>query len=127
MIEMEEYIPLLLQLQAQTQVWHWQTNKYATHVALGGYYEAIQGFSDKLIEVTKGKNPNGAIPGLKGKIALEIFGIDGNDLIAQYSTWAQQLEEIAKSEEIATQPDIQDIFLDMINETNKLVYLLRLS
>ena len=123
---MEQSIPFLLQLQAQTQLWHWQTNHYATHVALGGYYEAIQGFTDRFVEITKGKNKGGAKPALE-HAPIEIKGIVGVDLEAQYSEWAQYLLDWANSEEISSQIDVQDIVLDMINETHKLVYLLRLK
>ncbi len=123
---MEEYIPFLLQLQTQTQVWHWQTNKYAAHVALGDYYGKIQELSDKFIEVTKGKNPSGAEPSLR-ETTFEVKGIVNIDIAAQYALWAQQMLEIANGEEMVSKLDVQDIFLDMINETHKLVYLLRLS
>lgn len=125
-MDMEQWIPFLLQLQAQTQLWHWQTNHYAAHVALGGYYESIQELTDKFVEVTKGKNPKGAIPALQ-TAPIEIKGIVGVELEAQYAMWAKQLCDWACSKEISEQPDIQDIILDMINETNKLVYLLRLK
>lgn len=123
---MEEWIPFLLQLQAQTQLWHWQTNHYATHVALGGYYDAIQELSDKFVESTKGKNPKGAMPSLQSA-PFEVKGVVGVDLEAQYTAWGKQLCDFACSKELANQPDIQDIVVDMMNETNKLVYLLRLK
>ncbi len=123
---MENLIPFLLQLQAQTQLWHWQTNHYATHVALGGYYETIQELSDKFVEVTKGKSPNGAKPSLQSA-PIEVKGIVGVELESQYAEWSKQLCDLACSKEMTDQPDIQDILLDMINETNRLIYLLRLK
>ena len=93
---------------------------------MGGYYKAIQKLADKFVEVTKGKNPKGAVPALQ--IApIEIKGIVGVELDAQYTMWSKQLCDWACSKEIAEQPDVQDIILDMINETNRLVYLLRLK
>jgi hypothetical protein len=123
---MEQSIPFLLQLQAQTQLWHWQTDHYAAHMALGGYYEAMSDLTDRFVEVTKGKNKNGAKPALE-HAPIEIKGIVGVDLEAQYSEWAQYLIDWSCDTEISSQPEIQDIVLDMINETHKLVYLLRLK
>lgn len=123
---MEKWIPFLLQLQTQTQLWHWQTSTYASHIALGSYYELVQELSDKFIEVTKGKNLNGAKPELQNA-SIEIKGIVGVDLCTQYSMWAKQLIEMSMEESIASQIEIQDIILDMINATHQLVYLLRLK
>jgi hypothetical protein len=77
---MEKYIPFLLKLQTQTQLWHWQTNTYASHVALGSYYDAIQELTDKFVEVSKGKNPHGGSPELQGA-AIEIKGIVNVNLV----------------------------------------------
>jgi hypothetical protein len=123
---MEKYIPFLLQLQTQTQLWHWQTATYASHVALGSYYESIQELSDRFIEVTKGKNPNGGTPELQ-QASIEIKGIVSVDLVQQYSAWANQLIEFSKEKEMCDYLEIQDIILDMINATHQLVYLLRLK
>ena len=123
---MEQSIPFLLQLQAQTQLWHWQTDHYASHVALNGYYKTISKLTDRFVEVTKGKNKTGSKPALE-HAPIEIKGIVGVDLEAQYAEWAQHLLEWSCSEEISTQVDVQDIVLDMVNETHKLVYLLRLK
>lgn len=123
---MEKYIPFLLQLQTQTQLWHWQTNTYASHIALGSYYGSIQELTDRFIEVTKGKNPNGGKPELQ-QASIEIKGIVGTDLVEQYSAWAKQLCDFSLEKEIASNIEIQDIILDMINETHQLVYLLRLK
>jgi hypothetical protein len=123
---MEKWIPFLLQLQTQTQLWHWQTNTYASHIALGSYYESVQEISDRFVEVTKGKNPNGANPELQNA-SIEIKGIVDVDLCNQYSLWANQLIEMSTDESIASHLEIQDIVIDLINATHQLVYLLRLK
>ena len=123
---MEKWIPFLLQLQTQTQLWHWQTSTYASHIALGSYYESVQEITDRFVEITKGKNPNGAKPELQNA-SIEIKGIVGVDLCNQYSLWAKQLIEMSMDESIASHLEIQDIVLDLINATHQLVYLLRLK
>jgi hypothetical protein len=123
---MEKYIPLLLKVQAQTQLWHWQTNTYASHVALGSYYEAIQELTDRFVETTKGKNPSGATPELQNA-NIEIKGILNVDLVEHYSECAKMFCEMSSDKYISSNIEIQDIVLDMINETHKLVYLLRLK
>ena len=123
---MEKYIPFLLKLQTQTQLWHWQTKTYASHVALGSYYEAIQELTDKFVEVTKGKNPNGGNPELQNA-NIEIKGIVNVDLVEHFSGCANHLCEMSKDQYISSNIEIQDIIIDMMNETHKLVYLLRLK
>jgi|688.fasta_scaffold601185_2 hypothetical protein len=123
---MEKYIPFFLKLQAQTQMWHWQTSTYASHVALGGYYEAIQELTDKFVEATKGKNPHGATPELQNA-TIEIKGIVNVDLVEHYAGCATYLCDLSKDEYISSNIEIQDIIVDMMNETHKLVYLLRLK
>lgn len=38
----------------QTHVWHLQTNSYAQHMALGGFYDCIVDLTDSLLEVYQG-------------------------------------------------------------------------
>ncbi len=46
----------LLHSQTQVHVFHLQTDSYAEHKALQGYYEAIDGLMDSLIEAYQGMN-----------------------------------------------------------------------
>ena len=47
---------ILLHSQTQVHVFHLQTDSYAEHKALKGYYEAIDGLMDSLIEAYHGMN-----------------------------------------------------------------------
>ena len=122
---MIDFIPLMLQLQAQTQIWHWQTQSYATHVALGDYYGTIQGLTDEIAEIARGKNIH--LLDDTNEFALPLHGLSGINLADQYAAWAKTFEEICVSELFATHLDLQDILIDVIKATHKLVYLLRLK
>ena len=52
---MKKIVLKVLQLQNQSKIMHWQTNSHAEHMAYGGFYEAIDALSDRLIEVIQGK------------------------------------------------------------------------
>ncbi len=43
-------ISTFLCMQSQLRVWHWQTNSYAEHKALGKLYESLDGLVDDFVE-----------------------------------------------------------------------------
>lgn len=45
---------ILSESNIQTHVWHLQTKSYAQHMALGGFYDCIVGFTDSLLEIYQG-------------------------------------------------------------------------
>ncbi len=55
----ENMISTLLHSRSQTHIFHWQTksqSSFAEHMALGGYYDAIGGLLDGLVESYQGKH-----------------------------------------------------------------------
>lgn len=49
-----QLMQLLSESEFQTHVWHLQTTAYSQHMALGGYYDEINGLKDSLIETYQG-------------------------------------------------------------------------
>lgn len=54
--KMETMASHLLFSQTQVHIFHLQTDSYAEHKALQGYYEGIDGLADSLIESYQGEN-----------------------------------------------------------------------
>ena len=54
----EKLISTLLESRTQAHIFHWQTKgpgSYAAHIALQGYYDALPGMIDTLVEIYQGK------------------------------------------------------------------------
>jgi len=51
-----ELVMDLLQSAVITHIMHWQTESYATHIALGEYYDEIPDLVDAVVEAYQGKN-----------------------------------------------------------------------
>lgn len=50
-----DFVLMLLHAVTNTHILHWQTRSYANHMALGGFYEALQGLVDDFVEAYQGK------------------------------------------------------------------------
>ena len=106
--DLEKLIAYLLHSQTQVHVFHLQTKSYAEHIALGGYYEGIDGLVDALVESYQGKYDiitqydNFAIEKYSNKSQLETY----------FKALSKKVEEVHKS--------VEDTYiqnqLDTINE-----------
>lgn len=52
---MNQLVGKLFHSLLQTHIFHLQTTSYSEHMALGEYYETLQGLIDSLVEVYQGK------------------------------------------------------------------------
>lgn len=55
----EKLISTLLESRTQAHIFHWQTKgpgSYSAHIALQGYYDALPGMIDTLVETYQGKH-----------------------------------------------------------------------
>ena len=120
-----KYILTLLHINAQVKVFHWQTDSYAQHVALGNYYDAMDDLIDTFVESYQGKYCRIDLEGeenfnisLKGfHIAhLEVFLEEVCDFLCEVlpSTFSEKDSELL---------NLRD---EMLSETDKLKYLLTL-
>lgn len=53
--ELEKLVSFLLHSRTQIHIYHLQTNSFAEHMALGGYYDGVVGLIDGLVESYQGK------------------------------------------------------------------------
>lgn len=117
------FVSILLQLQNQLRIYHWQTENYAAHKALGNAYETLDDLIDTFIEEFMGKY--GKIRSEKG-FNIELKNIDESDIndainIAM-SFLSKDLQNILKEEDT----NLFNIRDEILGELQKLKYLLTL-
>tara|TARA_B100001029_G_C14869201_1_gene343540 strand:- start:52 stop:408 length:357 start_codon:yes stop_codon:yes gene_type:complete len=111
------------------QVFHWQTQSYSEHEALGEYYESLTLLNDKFVESWQG-NQNTRLKFSEGPYSLENYFSKEEtknkilDFKKQVTTMSGYVAELNESNEF---DDIENI-LEEISETNsRTLYLLSLS
>jgi DNA-binding ferritin-like protein len=106
------------------QSYHWQTESYSEHEALGEYYTNFNKLNDEFVETLQGKS-NERIkfsaelrPGILNYADVEIVK-------SEVQKTADRINEINK--EVDGQIDLQSILEDMLLSTNQLLYHLSLK
>lgn len=128
MAQLEATIQRLLQTRDQAHMFHWNTKSYAAHVALGGFYDSLLASMDAFFEACKGKNQE--VFSKKAKIPFAVISepnITPEAMVPYFMDFNSFLEGVCREFEASGDLDLQDIILDMKNQTNKLLYLLSLK
>jgi len=106
------------------QSYHWQTESYSEHEALGEYYTNFNKLNDEFVETLQGKS-NERIkfsaelrPGILNYADVEIVK-------SEIQKTADRINEMNK--EVDGQIDLQSILEDMLLATNQLLYHLSLK
>lgn len=109
----------------QTHFWHWQTKSYAEHTALGEFYNTLQTQVDALAEIFMGAGGNFSI-----ETTSTLVPYEKNDAIQTLTSFKQNLsntEKVLMQDENYAFHGTGDALLDIIKETEKLLYLLTLK
>jgi len=106
------------------QSYHWQTESYSEHEALGEYYTNYNKLNDEFVETHQGKT------GERIKFSAELRpGIlnyaDVNIVKSEVQKTADRINEMNK--EVDGQIDLQSVLEDMLLATNQLLYHLSLK
>lgn len=116
---MKNAIQILLQLEQQMRVLHWQTKSYARHQAYGGIYDALGDLIDKFAEVGMGKY---------GRFDIDPISIKNLDDLQLESYLDVILKGLASfDQEFSSDTDLLNIRDEIMAEVNKLKYLLTLK
>ena len=110
----------------QAHVWHLQTKSYPAHKALGDFYEFLQEKSDELAE---------SYMGTGGELSFKQHSDTVNfqskeDMVARITNFRNKLNDNQAeimSNENATLHGCGDLILDIVKESDKLLYLLTLE
>ena len=128
-IKIDEFVSYTMSFLNNIQVFHWQTQSYSEHEALGEYYESLTLLNDKFVESWQG-NQNTRLKFSEGPYSLENYFSKEEtkykilDFIKQVTTMSGYVAELNESNEF---DDIENI-LEEISETNsRTLYLLSLS
>ena len=128
-IKIDEFVSYTMSFLNNIQVFHWQTQSYSEHEALGEYYESLTLLNDKFVESWQG-NQNTRLKFSEGPYSLENYFSKEEtknkilDFKKQVTTMSGYVAELNESNEF---DDIENI-LEEISETNsRALYLLSLS
>jgi hypothetical protein len=108
----------------QLLIWHWETTKYSSHIALGDGYKAFGKLADRYIETYQGKNPRLPLPTFDH--CPDYTSV--NKLVPIF-TWFEEylLIYLVKDLDETKDKDLLTIRDEMLAELNHLLYLLTLE
>lgn len=121
-------IASLVEMHLESKVLHWQTKKYAMHVALGDFYSAMDALIDKFVETSQSKYGRVSFDRNINIKNLSEFN-SMVDLVKQYITPFETflITELVKPLDEEVDSDLFNLRDEMLSELNKLKYLLTLK
>jgi len=118
------FLSILLELQNQLRIYHWQTDSYAAHQAFGNAYEDLNESIDSFIEEFMGKY--GKIRSDKG-FNISLKNIDESDINNVINTAIEFLSKQLPSVLQEDDTNLLNIRDEMLGTLEKLKYLLTLK
>jgi glycerol-3-phosphate dehydrogenase len=108
-----KFIGMLFQSRDMMHIAHLQTNSFAEHKALNGYYDGILDLTDTFTEVYFGRNKRVeiVIPEAKNASAVEHL---------------KEMQQLVEGERANYSSELQNIMDEMLSLINKTLYLLTL-
>mgnify|MGYP001271829089 FL=1 len=109
----------------QSRYYHWQTESYAHHEALGEFYNSFSESVDKMVEAMAGRT------GVKisidqGKVELVDYN-GAPEVIESLEALRTRYEEFKESITDLGYIDIEDIIDDIVHSINELLFHMRLK
>lgn len=110
---------ILIQLEQQLRVLHWQTQSYARHKAFGDIYDSLGDLLDKFAEVGMGKY---------GRFEIDPITVKNTNEL-QLESYLEVITKalISFNKEFQADTDLLNIRDEILAELNKLKYLLTLK
>jgi hypothetical protein len=118
------FLSILLELQNQLRIYHWQTDSYAQHKALGDAYEAFDEYIDRFVEEFMGKY--GKIRSENG-FSINLKNIDESDINNVINSAIEFLSKQLPSFLQEEDTNLLNIRDEMLGILEKLKYLLTLK
>ena len=111
------------------KVFHWQTKKYAQHVASDQLYNTLQKLIDQWVEVYQGKY--GVIMFEEEKVNVPLRNVDIEDFqlhLKQFKSFLmEQIPKMLNKDKEMKNTDLLNIRDEMLAVTNQTLYLLSLE
>lgn len=114
----------LVQFQQQLRIFHWQTESYAQHKALGKAYESLDGLIDSFVETFMGKY--GRLKSNEGNYTFELVNLDSGDITKVVNEFIEYLETYENELE-EKDTELLNIRDEIKGTCNTLKYLLTLK
>lgn len=106
------------------QSYHWQTESYSEHEALGEYYTNFNKLNDEFVETHQGKT--GERINFSAELRPGILNYADIEIVkSEVQKTADRINEMNK--EVDGQIDLQSVLEDMLLATNQLLYHLSLK
>ena len=119
----DKAIKLMMRMQVQVKVLHWQTTSYAEHMAFGGFYDFLDGVIDKFVEIWQGKGQRIKFEDGGGSV-IKILNYDEVDKEAACDGFIKILKSLTEHLDASADSDLLNLRDEILGETNKLKYLL---
>jgi hypothetical protein len=121
----EEMVMMLIQIQAQFRILHWQTTAYSRHNAYGRIYDELDENIDDFVETLMGKQGRFELPEEGADIKLfNIKSLEINTFIASILEFLMSLSEKLDARKDSDLLNIRD---EIMGNINQLKYLLTLK
>jgi len=118
-MEIKDFILLIKSSEVNAHIYHWSTTNYSSHKALEDYYEAVRSILDNFVEVVQGKF------NIKYKIQGSITVNDKTE-VEYFSELKEVVTQFIKYK-LSDYSDLENIATEILQEINKLNYLLTLK
>ena len=119
----QDLMSFFIQVRAQIQVFHWQTENYARHMAYGRIYDSIEDAIDSFIEIYQGKYKR--IKVTSPVTLLNINDENANQFVA--NTINSLVNELPSLLDAKADTDLLNIRDEILSQMNQLKYLLTLK
>ena len=118
------FVKLLLKLQNNVRLFHWNTVTYKNHIASDKLYEDIDTYVDRFIEVYMAKH--GRLDH-ETKIQLNLDVLSDMQIIPYLKSVSNYLSNESFFGNFSHDPDLQTILSDIIESVNKAVYIMSMK
>ena len=123
-MENSEIVILLVQIQTQFKMLHWQTDSFSGHKAFGEVYDSLGELIDEFVEVCMGKHGRPSFSGGYQITGEDISEMELDTFISQTCEFLVSLTEVYNPKEDSDLLNLRD---EMLSQINKLKYLLTLK
>jgi hypothetical protein len=118
----EQLVTMMLQIQIQFKILHWQTFSEARHVAYGNQYNSLGDHIDEFVEVMMGKYGRFQLP--EEGTNLQVFNLKALEINSFLDTVTEFFINMTDQLDARKDTDLLNIRDEMLGDTNKLKYLL---
>lgn len=121
----EQIVIMLVQIQAQFRILHWQTTSYSRHNAYGRIYGELDGNIDDFVETLMGKQGRFELP--EEGADIKLFNLKSLEINSFIGTVLEFLLGLSEALDAKKDSDLLNIRDEIMGNINQLKYLLTLK